>query len=662
MPPATVPVMLTTSTPRVDLAGSMAWLKDESGTLSLDEVRQRGQFTPLPSDLSAGYTSAAVWLRFDLAPTATASHEWVLALSNALLDDVRLYTPRGDGSHAEHRSGEDVPRRQWEVDYRAPSFAMQLSAGQTQRFYMRIWARNAISTQVLLWQVPAFAAQTRNEAFSDGIYYGIFGLILVFHVFFAYWTRERLALWYVPYVAINFVAAALSAGYIQRLTGLSSAASDMLLGLTLCMVLGVSNTFTLLQIELNALMPRFTRYFLRVGWILCAATSVAVLTGHYAVGVGAAQVVALVCMAILLPIGVYLAWRGHKPARFFLLAFGIFYAAVVLRFLRNLGVLPPMFITEYGVPISALLHMIIMSLGITGNYNRMKAAHLAAQAALNQSLEVQVAQRTAELSDEITRRQDSELEVRRALEVELQAGLAQHNFVAMVSHEFRTPLAIINTVTQQLARQLDAPQEKSLQRCANIRDATQRMTDMMDEFLSADRVRSALELNPEPFDPLQLMNALVVEWGSERLELLREKLPASICGDVALLRVAVRNLISNAVRSSQSNARILVTARGTQDNGIEISVTDQGEGIPEDEMPKLFQKYFRGRASQGQPGAGLGLYLVESIAVLHGGSVRVESKIGQGSTFVLTLPGWQVFDQRTTERRIADRLGKSACG
>jgi signal transduction histidine kinase len=590
------------------------------------------------------------------------SDEWILAVSNALLDDVRLYSPRGDGSYAEHRSGEDVPRRQWEVDYRAPSFPLHLSAGQTQQLYLRIWSRNALSTKVLLWQVPDFSAHTRNEAFIDGIYYGVFGLILVFHLFFGYWTRERLALWYVPYVAINFMAAVFSAGYFQRLTGVSGTVSDMLLGLTLCMVLGISNTFTLLLIELNALMPRFTRYFSRMGWILCAATSVAVLTGHYAAGVGAAQVVVLVCMAILLPIGVYLAWCGHKPARFFLMAFGIFYAAVVLRFLRNLGVLPPMFITEYGVPISALLHMIIMSLGITGHYNRMKAAHLAAQAALNQSLEAQVAQRTTELSDEIVRRQTSELEVRRALEVELQARLAQHNFVAMVSHEFRTPLAIINTVTQQLARQLDAPKEKSLQRCTNIRDATQRMTDMMDEFLSVDHVRNILELNPKVFDPMELMNALEVEWGGERLEFLCEKLPTSFFGDVALLRMAVRNLIGNAVRSSPTSGHIRITAHGAEDTGIEISVTDQGEGIPEDEIPKLFQKYFRGRASQDQPGAGLGLYLVESIAFLHGGSVRVTSQVGRGSTFVLTLPGQQVFDQRTAERRIADRFGKSGRG
>jgi signal transduction histidine kinase len=208
----------------------------------------------------------------------------------------------------------------------------------------------------------------------------------------------------------------------------------------------------------------------------------------------------------------------------------------------------------------------------------------------------------------------------------------------MVSHEFRTPLAIINTVTQQLARQLDAPRDKNLQRCANVRAATQRMTDMMDEFLSADRVGGALRLNMGLFEPRQFMNALVAEWEGERLELVCDHLPDSFTGDAALLRVAVRNLIANALQHSPVASPVRIALQGTPDRGLEISVTDQGAGIPEDELPKLFQKYFRGRGSQGQPGAGLGLYLVESIAALHGGSVRVVSEVGRGSTLVMTLP------------------------
>jgi signal transduction histidine kinase len=631
-------VVPTVDTPRINLAGSMAWLKDEGGALSLDDVRQSGQFTALPSELSAGFTPAAVWLRVDVAPTRAVPSDWLLVVVNALLDDVRLYTPRSDGSYAEHRSGEDVPREQWQVDYRAPAFPLQLSAGQTQRLYLRIWARNAISTQVVLWQAPAFAAHTRNEAFIDGIYYGIFGLILVFHVFFGYWTRERLALWYVPYVAINFLAAVLSAGYVQRITGLSGASADMILGVTLCLVLGISNTFVVVQLEATKLMPRYMRSFLSVGWALFAVTSLAVLTGYYAVGVGVAQMASLASIATLVPVGVYLAWRGHKPARFFLMAFGIFYVAVVLRYFRNLGLLPPMFVTEYGVPISALLHMVIMSLGITGRYNQIRRDMQAAQEALNQSLEAQVSERTAKLVAEIARREAQETETRRALDAEVMARLAQHNFVATVSHEFRTPLAIINTVAQQLARQLDAPREKSLQRCTHIREATQRMTDMMDEFLSADRVGTALHINPAPFAPRQFMTELLAEWKGGQLEMVCNGLPVSFTGDAALIRVALRNLIANALQHSPPTVPVRITVDGTPDGGLIIRVADQGNGIPEDEIPKLFQKYFRGRGAQGQPGAGLGLYLVESIAVLHGGSVCVDSALTKGTTLILTLP------------------------
>lgn len=632
------PVTPGAETPRINLAGHLMWLKDESGALSFDAVRARDDFVPLPDELSAGFTGAAVWLRFDVQPAVGAPTSWVLEVANALLDDVRLYVPQADDRYVESRSGEDVPRAQWPVDYRTPTFQLHFDSAEPQRFYVRIWARNAVSAKVLLWQAPAFAAATRNEAFADGIYYGIFSLILVFHLFFWRWTGEYLAGWYVPYVAINFVASAISAGYIQRLTGLSGAASDMLLGVTICMILGISNTFTLLVLELPKLMPRFTRGFLTASWAIGIATALAVLSGHFGAGVSIAQMTVLACIAIVVLIGIRLAWRGHRPARFFLLAFGIFYAAVVLRFLRNLGFLPPMPVTEYAVPITALLHMVIMSLGITGHYNKMKGEKLVAQAALNASLETQVQERTAKLVDEIAHRERSEQETRRALDAEREARREQQEFVAMVSHEFRTPLAIINTVTQQLAANLDAPRDKSLQRCANIRESARRMTDMMDEFLSLDHLGEEIRMNRRAVDPSALLRTVAEEWAPEQLQLDLHDLPPALSCDVELLRVALRNLIANAVRHSPQGAAVRLAAHAMPDNGIAITVEDQGAGIPRDEIPKLFQKYFRGRAAQTKPGAGLGLYLVERIAQLHGGSIRLENVQATGSRFVLSLP------------------------
>jgi signal transduction histidine kinase len=650
--PIAPPALLQANQPRLNLVRHLAWLKDESGSLSREQVAARSDFVPLQDNLSLGFTKAVVWLRFDVQAGPQAPTQWILEVANALFDDVRLYAPSADGAYTEHRSGEDLARGQWEIDYRNPSFHIRIDVPQVQRYYLRIWSRNAISAPIELWHPQAFAAATRDEAFNYGIFYGVYGLILIFHLFFWYWTKESLSGWYVAYVVINCLGAAISAGYLQRQTGLPGNVSDALLAVMLCLPLGISNTFTLIQLELSTVMPRFSRIYQRVTWGICIATILLASSVNYGAGVGPAQMATLVCIAILIPIGIWLAWRGHRPARFFLFAFGLFYAAVVLRFSRNLGYLPANAWTEYGIQVGSLMHMVVMSLAITGRYNQIKRDMLASQAALNESLEMQVSERTAKLVAEIARREQQEIETRRALDVELRARLEQHNFVAMVSHEFRTPLAIINTVTQQLARQLDGPSEKSLQRCTNIRAATQRMTDMMDEFLSADRVGAALQVNLRLFEPGQFMNALVAEWEGERLELQCDHLPASFTADTALLRVALRNLIANALQHSPANAPVRMTVHGTPDGGLAISVADQGVGIPEDEMPRLFQKYFRGRSSQGQPGAGLGLYLVESIAVMHGGNVRVESEIGKGTTFVLTLRGMQTAGRRLTDPKV----------
>jgi signal transduction histidine kinase len=660
--PATPPAQLQANLRRLNLVQHLAWLKDESGTLTRDDVAARHDFVPLKDNLSLGFTNAVVWLRFDLQAGPLAPARWILEVGNALLDDVRLYSPQADGSYVEHRSGENLARSQWEIDYRNPSFYVEIAPPLTQRYYVRLWTRNAVSTAVEIWQPEAFAAATREESFNYGMYYGIYALIFIFSLFFWYWTGERIGGWYAGYVILNCLGAAMSAGYLQRQAGLPGYLSDALLAAMLCLPLAISNTFTLMQLELTSLMPRFSRIYQRVTWVLSIATLLLALSISYGAGVVPAQMASLLCIGILVPIGIWLAWHGHRPARFFLFAFGPFYVAVVLRYLRNLGYLPPSVLTEYGIQMGSLFNMVVISLGITARYNRNRLDMLASQTALSESLEIKVAQRTATLKAEMTRREQQEIETRRALSVEVQARLEQHNFVAMVSHEFRTPLAIINTVTQQLARQLDAPREKSLQRCANIRGATQRMTDMIDEFLSADRVGTALCLNLGPFEPRQFMNALIAEWEGDHLQLTCADLPSSFMGDAALLRVAVRNLIANALKHSPVSAPVRITVHGTQASGLEISVIDQGVGIAEDELPKLFEKYFRGRASQTDSGAGLGLYLAENIATLHGGSVRVQSEVGHGSTFVLAIPELSVQEQRMAERRISGRFGKGNSG
>ena len=160
----------------------------------------------------------------------------------------------------------------------------------------------------------------------------------------------------------------------------------------------------------------------------------------------------------------------------------------------------------------------------------------------------------------------------------------------------------------------------------------------MDEFLTLDRLGGDLRARISIFSPEELLRSIINEFPKQRMETRYVDLPAEIHGDSELLRIAIRNLIENALRYAPPDTVVKVLAQGTGEGGVQIAVEDAGAGIASDEIPKLFQKYFRGRAAQSKPGAGLGLYLVERIARLHGGSVRVENEPGMGCRFVFVLP------------------------
>jgi signal transduction histidine kinase len=228
---------------------------------------------------------------------------------------------------------------------------------------------------------------------------------------------------------------------------------------------------------------------------------------------------------------------------------------------------------------------------------------------------------------------------------EQRVSLLQRNFVSMASHEFRTPMTVIDGHARRLdkIKQTVTPPEIG-ERAGKIRSAVLRMTHLIDNLLNSSRLidgRAGLYLHPAAMNMTVLLQ--------EVCQLHREMVPGSqiaerftaeaapMVGDAKLLLQVFSNLLSNAIKYSPNGARIEVAMTGTVDE-IAVIISDHGIGIPADDLDRVFERYHRSGNVSGIVGTGVGLYLVKMVVGLHHGTVDVVSREGEGSRFTVRLP------------------------
>lgn len=237
-----------------------------------------------------------------------------------------------------------------------------------------------------------------------------------------------------------------------------------------------------------------------------------------------------------------------------------------------------------------------------------------------------------------------------ALQKEREYNALMEQFVAMASHEFRTPLTIIDSVAQRLFRRADRLAPDDVQHSAlKARSAVQRMINLIEGLLHSARMDAGkLTLKPQTFDLGDVISRVC---NREREISPRHSIsvdlgdmPSRFVGDPTMLEQVFSNLLSNAAKYSPENPNIQVTGTA-RDEAVSIQISDNGVGIPADEIPKLFDRFFRASTSSGIAGTGIGLNLVAQIVDLHGGSVQVDSIEGRGSTFIVNLPRHPIADQ-----------------
>ncbi|MBI5162395.1 MAG: HAMP domain-containing histidine kinase [Magnetospirillum sp.] len=255
-------------------------------------------------------------------------------------------------------------------------------------------------------------------------------------------------------------------------------------------------------------------------------------------------------------------------------------------------------------------------------------------ASANASLERRVAKRTAELA----RAKDAaELALHR--ETEAKGQLRQ--FLSMVSHEFRTPLAIIDSAAQMLSMRASATDSTLMPRLGTIRGAVNRLIALIDTCLADEQLESGRialqeqELNLAPVLRTVLDGFRTAAPG--RSFVFEAPQMAPVWGDPAMLGMVFNNLIGNAVKYSPEGAPVEVGAAPDGGGGVAVSIRDHGIGIPAADLARVFERFFRASNVEGVAGSGIGLHMVRQIVDLHGGSLNIDSAVGEGTVVTVRL-------------------------
>lgn len=262
---------------------------------------------------------------------------------------------------------------------------------------------------------------------------------------------------------------------------------------------------------------------------------------------------------------------------------------------------------------------------------------------LNAELEVKVEERTIILKEALERLEQSQIELSEAFDKEKQLNEIKSRFVAMASHEFRTPLSTVLSSASLLSKYTSGEeQEKRNRHIDKIKNSVRHLNDILEDFLSLGKLdEGKIEAHAVEFDIKEFIEDTTEEVkgllkNGQQIQYLH-KGPAVVCSDKKLLRNILFNLISNAIKFSEEHKNIGVSS-AMSGEGLIIGVQDHGIGISEADQEHLFSSFFRAANATNIQGTGLGLHLVKRYTDLLGGKLKLESELNKGTLVTIFIP------------------------
>jgi len=262
---------------------------------------------------------------------------------------------------------------------------------------------------------------------------------------------------------------------------------------------------------------------------------------------------------------------------------------------------------------------------------------------LNTQLETKVEERTLILKEALKKLEESQKDLSDALDKERQLNEIKTRFVSMASHEFRTPLSTVLSSAALIAKYTAGDQQEQRNRhVEKIRSSVKHLNDLLEDFLSLGKLdEGKVQMFAVEFDAKETIPDITDEMtgllkpGQEFI--LHHEGDGKMFSDKKMLKNILVNLLTNAIKFSDEGKPIEVSSYA-DNKGLRISVKDQGIGIPEEDREHLFSSFFRGKNVLNIQGTGLGLHIIKRYLTILNGTIQLESRLNEGTTFTIFIP------------------------
>jgi hypothetical protein len=664
---------------------SVSILKDSTNKYDLQTVSKSTAFIPSTIETpNLQLSKSAFWLKFSVR-NASASDRLLLQLDYPTLSGCDFYYPE-NGHYRVEKLSDTLPFNQRKYQHQSFLFDFKLPKDSSATYYLRVKSTEQMVLPLIVG-TPANVLQSISvKNILWGIFIGIIVVMVAYNFFIYLFTRDRSYIFYVLYVSFIGLTQTTLSGYTFHFLFPQAPLLFHKSIIIFPALAGISAMlFVRVFLETKHRTPILHRIF-PIAIILYSGAIVFRLVGIDQVSYRMIDISAICTTILIYAVAVIISRQGYRPARYFLFAWTIFFAGILMFTLRNLGLLPYNDFTNYTMESGIAVEVTLLSIALADRINVLKKEKELSQAEAlraaqeneriireqNTLLEIRVKERTSELN---TALEDLKQAQSQLIEQEKMASLGQ--LTAGIAHEINNPINFVTSNVSPLRRDIDMIFntidfiEKVALSDATADDKRTRLEEYKEEqeldYLqteirhllngiyngasrTAEIVKGLRIFSRLDEDDLKLadlnegidssMIILNNQLGGIQVVKAYGDLPSVECYPGKLNQVFL-NILSNGIYAvhkqfgDKNGGEIKITTSANHEN-VEIRFKDNGIGIDQETQKKIFDPFFTTK-DVGE-GTGLGMSIAYNTIKKHNGSIRINSSPGNGAEFIITLP------------------------